>query len=594
MKRSRLRFILVLFLLAATALTILTVRVDLNLRIRRKIHPWVRSLEVSTPESPLYYLGPEGPRKAVHSAAELATAGEDTPYFHPSWLEEGLYTWQYSPEYARLDLAGPGHHIVIHDDGSVLVNGESSPVTIRPLHLDGEVYLPWESWEQLAPDPDPGLILHRDGEAMVFISGYLDYHVADLSRKTPIYTGMEELLEGKSRLELQNFYRIGSLFEPLPVAGEADGRPAFSWPGPEGTLQVFTESGVTGLADVNSGSVRENAFPASLVHPPFTPPLPEPVFLAWEAVYSRNPDPETIGAMPGVNVISPTWHALRSADGAMSSNVSTAYLQWARSRGYQVWALVSNDFDIDRTHEFLKNPEARERFIREVVDAALTHGYQGINLDFEHIYMEDRDRLTHFVNELAVALSAHNLILSMDVTVMGGSDNWSRCYDHEALGRIVDYLIIMTYDEYWASSPVSGPVASYGWVERHMKDLTEVVDSRKLVLGLPLYTRIWRETPSTETANRMVTRSSAIGMAVRQTFLEENGLTPIWDEESRLYYASFIDGEQLVKLWIENAETLSIRAGLVEELELGGIACWQRSFATDDVWPALRNVLNRR
>jgi spore germination protein YaaH len=41
-----------------------------------------------------------------------------------------------------------------------------------------------------------------------------------------------------------------------------------------------------------------------------------------------------------------------------------------------------------------------------------------------------------------------------------------------------------------------------------------------------------------------------------------------------------------VKIWIENAETLSIRAGLVHELGLAGIAGWQRSFATDDVWPA--------
>ena len=205
--------------------------------------------------------------------------------------------------------------------------------------------------------------------------------------------------------------------------------------------------------------------------------------------------------------------------------------------------------------------------------------------------MADRDRLTHFINELAWSMKQHGLILSMDVTIMGGSDNWSKCYDHEYLGRIVDYLVIMTYDEHWASSPISGPVASYGWVERGMTALTQVVDSQKLVMGLPLYTRVWREQPSTERANQMTNRSSAIGMQAQANFIANNGLTPFWDEESKLYYAAFIDGEELVKIWIENAETLSLRAGLVHELNLAGIACWQRTFATDDVWPALRDVV---
>jgi len=149
----------------------------------------------------------------------------------------------------------------------------------------------------------------------------------------------------------------------------------------------------------------------------------------------------------------------------------------------------------------------------------------------------------------------------------------------------------MTYDEYWASSPVSGPVASYDWVKSNMEDLTKVVDPQKLVLGLPLYSRVWRERPSTERPNQMVARSSAISMQVQNDFVGSNNLTPIWDDEAKLYYVALINGDHLAKIWIENAETLSHKVNLVNEFGLGGVAAWQRSFATDDIWEAISSAL---
>ncbi len=75
-----------------------------------------------------------------------------------------------------------------------------------------------------------------------------------------------------------------------------------------------------------------------------------------------------------------------------------------------------------------------------------------------------------------------------------------------------------------------GPVASCGWVERGMTELTQVVDPDRLVMRLPFYTRVWRERPSTERANRMVNRSTAIGMEAQANFIENNDLTPFGDD----------------------------------------------------------------
>jgi len=47
---------------------------------------------------------------------------------------------------------------------------------------------------------------------------------------------------------------------------------------------------------------------------------------------------------------------------------------------------------------------------------------------------------------------------------------------------------LMAYDEHWATSPVSGSVASIGWVDRGVSALLEDVPSEKVILGLPFYT----------------------------------------------------------------------------------------------------------
>ena len=47
--------------------------------------------------------------------------------------------------------------------------------------------------------------------------------------------------------------------------------------------------------------------------------------------------------------------------------------------------------------------------------------------------------------------------------------------------KVVDYVIIMGYDEHHSSSYESGPVASPAFVEQGIKDALEVVPANKLI-----------------------------------------------------------------------------------------------------------------
>jgi len=182
--------------------------------------------------------------------------------------------------------------------------------------------------------------------------------------------------------------------------------------------------------------------------------------------------------------------------------------------------------------------------------------------------------------------------VSMDVTVMGGSDTWSKCYDRKALGHMIDYLAIMTYDEHWASSPISGSVASYNWVKTSMERIKDDVPSHKLLLGIPYYMRVWTEVPSEDKANTMRVKSGVLNMPNAEKFISEKNLNLIWDENARQYYAGYFENNMLKKIWFENADSIREKASLINELELGGAAVWRRGFETQDIWSVIDVEMN--
>ena len=117
----------------------------------------------------------------------------------------------------------------------------------------------------------------------------------------------------------------------------------------------------------------------------------------------------------------------------------------------------------------------------------------GINIDIENVREEDGPLVTQFVREATPYFHQAGLIVSMDITFMT-TGNWSAFYEREKLAESVDYLIVMAYDEHWGSSEIAGSVASFPWVEANLQKLLEVVPNDKLILGVPLYTRLWEET----------------------------------------------------------------------------------------------------
>jgi spore germination protein YaaH len=313
-----------------------------------------------------------------------------------------------------------------------------------------------------------------------------------------------------------------------------------------------------------------------------------PIQLTWEAVYTKNPDPNKLPDMPGLNVVSPTWFELENGEGGIKNLGSLEFVQWAHSKKLQVWGLFSNAFDPELTHLAFKDYETRQKMIRQLLHYSQMYHLNGINLDIENVNVEDGPLVTQFVREATPLFHEAGLTVSMDITFISTSGNWSAFYEREKLSKIVDYLIVMAYDEHWGSSPTAGSVASFPWVEENLQRLLEIVPNDRLILGVPFYTRLWKEQ---QLANGDIEVSSeAISMAKTKEWLTKNKLKPVYDSVTGQNYAELsIPTEKVTyKIWIEDEHSLKKRADLAVKYELAGVASWSRFFADDTAWTALQ------
>jgi len=322
--------------------------------------------------------------------------------------------------------------------------------------------------------------------------------------------------------------------------------------------------------------------------------LDKKINLTWEYSENGNPNTANIADMQGLNVISPIWYALKDTEGNLTSTYGSSYYSWAKGRGYDVWPVVKNDFtNLDKTSTFMKSAKSRENLIDRLVADSVANGYDGINVDFENMYLEDKYYFSVFISELATMLRQNDILLSVDVTVMDGSDTWSKSIDREEIGRVIDYLVVMTYDEYWSSSPISGSVASYNWVDENIKKITDVVPSEKVVLGLPFYMRVWTETPSKTEANKMNVESTVLAMQYVKEYIEKNELDLIWDENTKQHYSVYMLDGSLNKIWFEDSKSIESKIDIVHKYNLAGVASWRRGFEDQSIWSTIDNALNK-
>jgi chitinase len=122
-----------------------------------------------------------------------------------------------------------------------------------------------------------------------------------------------------------------------------------------------------------------------------------------------------------------------------------------------------------------------------IVSLVTSKGYDGIDLDYEHLPDADKAAFSVFATELGALLHAKGKTLSFAVggLITAKYSHW----DYDALSTAADQLHVMGYDfHYLGSHP--GPVAPLAWIQQVTAYINTIGGggrAGKFILGLPNY-----------------------------------------------------------------------------------------------------------
>lgn len=350
--------------------------------------------------------------------------------------------------------------------------------------------------------------------------------------------------------------------------------------------QVATDDGYIGYVDRKAvGKAEDTSFDRSFDGEQYSYlTMDKKVNMVWHQVTSTDANAyfaDATANMTGVNVISPTWFYLTDTSGNIASIASADYVSQAHEKGLQVWGLIDNFTQEVSTTETLSSTAARQNIISQLIQAAQDVGMDGINVDFESLSEDVGTHFLEFLRELSIECHKNNLVLSVDNPV---PEDFTSHYDRAEQGRVVDYVIIMGYDEHYVGSE-AGSVASLPWVEQGIQDTLKEVPAKRVINAIPFYTRLWRTTGGNVT-------SEAIGMDQAQQTIADNNVETYWDKTTSQNYGKYDIDNSTYQIWLEDAQSVAEKVKLVSKYDLAGVSAWKLGFENNVIWQVISDNLN--
>ena len=417
----------------------------------------------------------------------------------------------------------------------------------------------------------------------------LEYHVNDY--RLQLVTSWEPYEAAQVTKDTKIRYRGGIKSEILCDAVQGESLEVME--SLENWSRVRNKEGVIGyvenkfLGATTTVTPTKNAESQGYVMPEYTVEhLSEKVCLGWHAIGGVGGNAtleEMVGSAIGMNVIAPTWFSLKDGEGNFRSFAESSYVTRAHKYGLEVWG-TWDDFNyraetgekVDETAIFASTT-LRRRMVKNMVDTTVQYGIDGINLDFEKLPADAWEHFGQFLKELSVECRNNKVKLSVD-NYMPNEGN--KQYRLDVQGQVVDYVILMGYDEHWHGSGKPGSVASIGFITDGITKTLESVPASKLVNAVPFYTILWKIEGATVT-DEYLTLNNEPG------FVRRMGVETVWDETACQNYMEWTQGSKTYKCWLEDLDSISMKLNVMSANELAGVAAWRLGYGTQEVWTLL-------
>ncbi len=257
---------------------------------------------------------------------------------------------------------------------------------------------------------------------------------------------------------------------------------------------------------------------------------------------------------------------------------TAAVIDTALARGVKVHLCVTL-FSGHAT--FFGNPQAMQNLTINLIGKVLERGAHGINIDFEAVPSSQKQPMTDYITSLAGAL--HVAAPGTELSIAAPAVNWNNTFDMQALGPVLDLVMIMAYDYYWGGSSMAGPVSGlwpmsgifpYGVARSLTSYQAAGIMPEKILIGVPYYGREWPVTANTFPANTTGTGSAVLYRTIMAG--SSGNYSPAnryWDYRSYNPYFSYFTSHWR-QCFYDDVRSLGAKYDLVHRRNTAGIGIW--------------------
>lgn len=244
--------------------------------------------------------------------------------------------------------------------------------------------------------------------------------------------------------------------------------------------------------------------------------------------------------------------------------------------------LENGQFSGELGREILQSEAVQDLLLNNIISQAKSMNASDVHFDFEFLPGDLREPYINFLRKARERLHAEGLLISAALAPKTSAEQagqWYEAHDYGAIGEIVDFVVLMTYEWGYSGGPPMA-VSPIGPVEEVLQYALTEMPANKIMMGQNLYGYDW--TLPFEPGGVYATAVSP------QRAIEIAGQfnVPIqYDTTAQAPHFDYVDEQgRSHKVWFEDARSIQAKFDLLKRLNLRGISYWKLGLPFPQNW----------